>query len=171
MEVKPPDSILNKIKRIEEREQKRKLREEECKKAELKKEQDLKELKKSKQEELLRYAEFVINWLKFFFSEPGQKILATLECVNLFYGRYWNGYPTDSTTTYAGIAVYKDEKLTYFERYKGFTPHQTELGKICKLGPKLLIEKLHPDFLKELFECFESGKVWEVIERELDRRI
>lgn len=133
----------------------------------------LDDLKNSRILELIVAATKVSNWLKAFFrSKDGKKLFRQIETIDIFCASFWQGLPAPEAglTTFATIGINRSGKVFYAERYKAFPQHLFSLGKI-PIKPKVLVEKLHPDYLTKLCLHLESQAVWDYIEFSMPKKV
>lgn len=140
-----------------------------------KRKEDLEKLRQSRRPELLVYAKGVSVWLEDFYnSEDLKRLFSVIDLksdVTIFCDNFWQGFPKEKHSyCYASIVLNKNGEVSYGERYKGMSVHETKLGKI-PLNPNTLVSKLHPDYLKNLAEHLRSGKVWDYIDNNVSIHI
>ncbi len=172
--MKFPEKVLQKVSLVLRQNEKRKQEAEERVSAAKRERDDLEKARKSRKTELLGYAKEVSAWLAGFYgSEDVGKLFSALvrSDLTIFCDNFWQGFPKPKHSyCYASISVDKSKAVLYRERYKGMPAHESGLGKV-PLDPRVLVSKLHPEYLKNLAEHLRSGKVWDYIDNEVSAHV
>jgi len=169
--MKFPKKVLEKLDVVLQQNEKRKQEAKERVLAVKKRNEDLEKLRQSRKPELLGYANEVADWLSDFYNSKDLKqLFSVLELqsdLRIFWDNFWQGFPKEKHSyCYATIVLNKNGQVSYSERYKGMSVHETKLGKM-PLNPAFLVSKLHPDYLKNLAEHLKSGRVWDYIDEQV----
>jgi hypothetical protein len=168
--MKIPDKIMRKVEELAEAKNQRDLAKKAEELAEAKRIKELEDLKDSRKQELCLYAAQIADWVDHLFQGgDGKRFFEAVDRIRIFTAPFWKGYPESKGSVSATIEINKVGQVVYSERYKGNPTHDTPLGS-NPLSMKDLINRLHPDFLKQWAEHLTSGAVWDYIETAMPKK-
>jgi hypothetical protein len=170
--LKIPNRIMRRVRELANEKKQGERSRKKAELAEAKLSKELKDLKESRKKELLLYATQIAGWIEQLFqSKDGIKFFRAVDRIRIFTARFWKMYPLSETTVSESATIEIDStgKVTYSERSRALPSHDTPLGN-NPLNKSELINKLHPDFLKQWAEHLTSGAVWDYIEAAMPKK-
>ncbi len=166
-----PADILKKVDEVLKKRAAQKEAERRSDEMRVKEVRELKDLKKAHYAESLKRAEAILAWVKMFVADAGsKKIFRAIDDVNIFVANFWGGKPQLGKiyASWARIVLSKEGRLRYEEVYKGHSSSVTHLGS-CPPSPSVLVDGLHPEFLKQWEAAIQKNVVWGYVRNSLPK--
>ena len=181
MKIRVPDEVRQAINNADLAEFARNRAKKVAEEKERKRVQKIEELRHTRADELRKYAERVFDWREAFVrTEEAKRIwelIGEKTRLVIFGARYWRGEPAlaDERHVWAVLAFESWPagriglpSFWYEERYQ--SSHGVSIPcEIRITAQQGLIDTVHPDFLKELYEHLNGPDTWKFILQELRR--
>lgn len=174
-EFKVPQELKQYIAKAKDEKAKKVARVEKYEKLEKERLARIEELRQKNRDDLIVFAEEIVSWTKAFLDTPEARELAQIlgrgKRLPLFFGRFWRGEPIPETVITEKARLSFElwtEKNLFILRYEELHKGQVS-EEIAIYSATELVNKAHPEFLRQACLDLRKGLVWDHLLMELKR--